>query len=92
MEQEEVSRLRCQTITSIRRECRRDSNEFFRLSMTGRDLFDAAQKERTDEGAELKAEELLEKVLQDSRCTSDGDFAFVLVSISLNRQFMYLLR
>ena len=62
MEQEEVSRLRCQSISSIRRECRRDSNEFFRLSMTGRDLFDAAEKERTNEDVELKSAELLEKV------------------------------
>jgi len=30
--------------------------------MTGKDLFDAAEKERTDDGAELKSVELLEKV------------------------------
>ena len=73
MEQEEVSRLRCQSISSIRRECRRDSNEFFRLSMTGKDLFDAAEKERANEGVDLKSEELLGKVLQDSICTSSRD-------------------
>lgn len=83
MEQEEVSRLRCQTISSIRRECRRDSNEFFRLSMTGRDLFDAAEKDRTNEGAELKSEELVEKVLQASRCISFGELTF-LVNLSCN--------
>lgn len=64
MEQDEVSRLRCQTISSMQRECRRASNEFFRSSITGRDLFDAAEKERADEGLDLKSAELLGKVLE----------------------------
>lgn len=62
VEQEEVARLRCQAISSIRKECRRESNEFFRMSVTGRDLFDAAEKECSDEGADLKSTELLEKI------------------------------
>lgn len=63
--QEEVSRLRCQTISSLRRDCRRESNEFFRMSLTGKDLFDAAEKERCmDEGEDLKSAELLEKVIK----------------------------
>lgn len=64
MEQEEVSRLRCQSISSMQRECRRASNEFFRMSITGRDLFGAAEKERADEGLDLKSAELLGKVLE----------------------------
>lgn len=64
VEQEEVSRLRCQTLSSMQRECRRASNEFFRMSITGRDLFNAAEKDHADEGLDLKSAELLGKVLE----------------------------
>lgn len=62
VEQEEVNRLRSQTLSSMQRECRRASNEFFRMSITGRDLFDAAEKQRSDETLDLKSVELLGKV------------------------------
>jgi len=44
----------------MQRECRRASNEFFRMSITGRDLFDAADKKQSDETLDLKSVELLE--------------------------------
>jgi len=64
VEQEEVSRLRTQTLSTMQRDCRRASNEFFRMSIGGRDLFDAAEKKRSDETLDLKSVELLGKVLE----------------------------
>ncbi|XP_024389740.1 uncharacterized protein [Physcomitrium patens] len=59
---EEVSRLRCLSITSMRRECGRESTEFFRMSMRGKDLFDGAEKEVENERVDLKPSQLLEEI------------------------------
>lgn len=66
MEQEEVTRLRAQTLSTMQRECRRASNEFFRMSLTGRELFNSAEKDHAGEGWDLKSAELLGKVQEVS--------------------------
>lgn len=50
----------------MRRECGRESTEFFRMSMRGKDLFDGAEKEVENERVDLKPSQLLEEVLEIS--------------------------
>ncbi|CAK9265534.1 unnamed protein product [Sphagnum jensenii] len=61
---EELSSLRSQTLSSMRRERRRESDEFFRLSITPKAIFSPAPEDVHEDEPTLKTEELLEKVLQ----------------------------
>jgi hypothetical protein len=48
----------------MRRERRRESDEFFRLSITPKAIFSPAPEDVQEDEPTLKTEELLEKVLQ----------------------------
>ncbi len=64
--QEELNSLRSQTLSSMRRERRRESDEFFRLSITPKAIFSPAPEDRLhveEDEPTLTTEELLEKVL-----------------------------
>jgi kinesin family protein 15 len=59
---EELSSLRSQTLSSMRRERRRESDEFFRLSITPKAIFSPAPEDVHEDEPTLKTEELLEKI------------------------------
>ncbi len=64
--QEELNSLRSQTLSSMRRERRRESDEFFRLSITPKAIFSPALEDHVhveEDEPTLTTEELLEKVL-----------------------------
>jgi kinesin family protein 15 len=62
---EELNSLRSQTLSSMRRERRRESDEFFRLSITPKAIFSPAPEDHLhveEDEPTLTAEELLEKI------------------------------